>query len=90
LKELYINGSTYTGLYLPENGLIEKVKVNGVETLRAVNLEHLQEITFDKQPIPPDAGEDEYISNIYRNLINITVSGCPKIDTYDLVKNSNI
>lgn len=90
LKELYINGSTFRGAYLPENGLMEHAKINGVSTLRAVNLEHLTDIAFDKEPIPEGTSDDTYISNIYRNLINITVANCPGIDTYDLVKNSNI
>ena len=90
LKKLNISGSTYTKLELADGGLVETMYLNGLEELRASNLTNLKTVVFDTDTQTVPGTTVGFISNIYRNLINLYINNCPAIDTYDLVSKSNI
>lgn len=76
LKELRINGSTYTGVLFAEAGLLEVAYINGVQRLEMSKLTHLKELEFD--------------DNIYTTLKILVVKDCPFVNSYDLVNNATL
>lgn len=74
LKDLRMNGSTYSGLALADGGVIETLHLNGVKTLQMSNLENLTTFEVD--------------GDIYDNLYSLSIENCPIVNTYDLVNNS--
>lgn len=88
LKKINISGSSYSRVEFAEGCLLEEAYINGVQELKAKSLSNLKTMVFDKESYTP--GETRFVNNIYKNLINLYVTDCPAIDTYDLVKNCNI
>ena len=76
LRELRLNGSTYAGVILPPAGILETAYINGVHTLEMDSLDKLTTLVFD--------------DSIYANLNTLKVVNCPKVNTYDLIMQSNL
>ena len=76
LKELRINGSTYTGVLFAEAGLLEIAYINDVQRLEMSKLTHLKELVFD--------------NDIYSTLKTLVIKDCPFVDSYDLVSKSTL
>lgn len=77
LRELYINGSTYAGLKLAEGGMLEKAKLNGLQSLSMDKLHNITELTFD--------------NDIYDKLKILHIADCDIGNiSYDLALNSTL
>ena len=78
LQELLLNGSTLRTLILPDNGVIETIKLNALTSLTASNLTMLDVVEMDE--------------GIYTSMDSLTVKNCPKFDehTYRMVLNAPV
>lgn len=68
LKTLLMSGSTIKSLVLPDNGVIETLKLNKLGSIVASNLENIK--TFEVDP-----GYEEVLSSVQ-------IQNCPELDDY--------
>lgn len=81
LQSLKINGSTFSGLTLPQNSIIHTLYLNPVSSLSMINATHLNEVLLDDGIYDP-WGNGKITNGIYDTLSDATVINCPKMDEY--------
>lgn len=78
LKNLKINGSTFTGLSLAKGSVVESLSLNNLNTIYFEDLLHISNISVD--------------DDIYNKIADLTIINCPALNSlsYNLAKQSSI
>lgn len=92
LQSLKLDGSTFSGLTLPQNSIIHTLHINPVSALSMTNATNLTEVVLDDNTYEPWGDKAKITNGIYDTLSDAIVANCPKMDeyTYRFAKGSTL